>query len=1313
MRPAPHARRGKRRRAAAAALAVLVPLSAWGYWSGQGAAEIAAARLATLAAPALTATARAGAVELTWTKLTPPGGGEVKYYIKRVGGALGSGSNCPSTAASAKTEGELGGLKCKDEAVAVGETRTYTVTAVWRTWTVESAEKSATVTYGPITHFLLATTHSEVEAGAAENLTITAQDSSNRTVEEYAGSHSLTFEATHTAAPSGEQSYVTSESGSHIALNGAGLISFSGGVAQVSESHNGQLKLFDAASTTVTVKDGSGHEGSKTFTVKAGAFKSFHVESIPAEPTAGSAFEVKLTAWDEWHNVVATYARASGKKLLYSGAENAPNGTAAVYGSSEPTFASGTVTVSGFKFYKAASTTLKVEEETTLDKGEASMVVAAGAATQLPFTTQPAGAFAGYTFRTQPVVTAEDAYGNTVSSYSGTVSLSIKSGTGTGGAVLSGCSGSRSGGVTSFSGCQINLAGSGYQLNASDGSLTTASEAFEVTALTTVTKSTAGTYTLTVPAGVTFFKFTINGAGGGGGGGYTSGTAASGGGGGTVSGTITIPSSASATSFTVVVGGGGGGGAGSSGTHAGGAGGTGTSGCAAGGAGGTVSTYTAGGGGGAATCLYLQGAPANTIVTVGGGGGGGGYGSGTGGGGGGGPTSNPGTNTAGSGAESSGGGGGKSVTSGSFPFSPTNTAGTGGSNKEGNGATGGTCSGGTCGAGGSGGGGGNNGGGGGGGGMASGGGGGGGGTLAAGSGGGGGSAYTGGTQNGSSNYTVAVSSASNGGGGGAGGAGGSGGGSGSTGGAGSVTFTGPELGLSGALNHFSVSAPSEATAGGAFNVTITAQDSSNGTVTSYSGSQTIIFSGPSSSPNSNAPSYPVSVSFTNGVGIASITLYDAQSTTLTATQSSITGTSSSFTVKSASVSELEFTTQPAGATAGAAFTTQPVVTAEDAYGNTVSSYSGTVSLSIKSGTGTGGAVLSGCTGSRSGGVTSFSGCQINLAGSGYQLNASDGSLTATSEAFNVTTTVKKTTAGTYTLTVPAGITSFTFTINGAGGGGGGGYTTGTAASGGGGGTVSGTITIPSSASATSFTVVVGGAGGGGAGSGGTHAGGTGGTGATGCAAGGVGGTVSTYTAGGGGGAATCIYLQGAPANTIVTVGGGGGGGGYGSGTGGGGGGGPTSNPGTNTAGSGANAESTGGLGGQSVTSGSFPFSPTNTAGTGGTGGGNGNGTTAGPAAPAPAARAAPAAAGAPTAAAAVAADGLGRWWRRQRHSQSACGRRRRLGLHGRHAERLEQLHGRGELGQQRQRRRRWRRGAAAAVPAQPAAPARSASAAWA
>jgi hypothetical protein len=299
-----------------------------------------------------------------------------------------------------------------------------------------------------------------------------------------------------------------------------------------------------------------------------------------------------------------------------------------------------------------------------------------------------------------------------------------------------------------------------------------------------LTKTAAGTYTLTVPAHVTSFTFTMRGAGGGGG--VNSPTA---GAGGSVSGTITIPDSSTATTFTVIVGGGGGAGT----TSVGGAGGASGTGCSEGGAGGDSTNNNAGGGGGA-TCIYLQGAPAGTIVLVGGGGGSGGRSTGgAGGAGGGGPTSNPGTNLAGSGGTAPsgggvGGGGGQTVTTGTPPYTITNTPGTGGSGPGAgqDGLGGGQCTAGTCtpaGAGGDGGNSASGGGGGGGGGMASGGGGGGAPNGAnGGGGGGGGSAYTGGTPT----ITVTVSAASNGG-------GGAGGGAGAAGTAGSVTFTGVGL----------------------------------------------------------------------------------------------------------------------------------------------------------------------------------------------------------------------------------------------------------------------------------------------------------------------------------------------------------------------------------------------------------------------------------------------------------------------------------------------------------------------------------------
>ena len=75
-----------------------------------------------------------------------------------------------------------------------------------------------------------------------------------------------------------------------------------------------------------------------------------------------------------------------------------------------------------------------------------------------------------------------------------------------------------------------------------------------------------------------------------------------------------------------------------------------------------------------------------------------------------------------------------------------------------------------------------------------------------------------------------------------------------------------------------------------------------GTDTTYGGTRTITFSGPANSPFGSAPVYPANVSFTNGVGTATITLYNAASTTLNATDGTKTG-STTFTVGAGSADE--------------------------------------------------------------------------------------------------------------------------------------------------------------------------------------------------------------------------------------------------------------------------------------------------------------------------------------------------------------------------------------------------------------------------
>ncbi|MGH9305860.1 MAG: hypothetical protein ACRD0I_03115, partial [Acidimicrobiales bacterium] len=116
--------------------------------------------------------------------------------------------------------------------------------------------------------------------------------------------------------------------------------------------------------------------------------------------------------------------------------------------------------------------------------------------------------------------------------------------------------------------------------------------------------------------------------------------------------------------------------------------------------------------------------------------------------------------------------------------------------------------------------------------------------------------------------------------------------------------------------------------------------------------------------------------------------------------------SPAYSITVGAANQVAFTTQPSGGTGGSAFGTQPVVTVEDAGGNTVTTDSSSqVTLSITTGTGTAGATLA-CTTNpvtAVNGVATFAGCKIDKVGSNYKLHATDGILTpADSSPFNVT-----------------------------------------------------------------------------------------------------------------------------------------------------------------------------------------------------------------------------------------------------------------------------------------------------------------------
>ncbi|HTH66440.1 MAG TPA: Ig-like domain-containing protein, partial [Gemmatimonadales bacterium] len=116
---------------------------------------------------------------------------------------------------------------------------------------------------------------------------------------------------------------------------------------------------------------------------------------------------------------------------------------------------------------------------------------------------------------------------------------------------------------------------------------------------------------------------------------------------------------------------------------------------------------------------------------------------------------------------------------------------------------------------------------------------------------------------------------------------------------------------------------------------------------------------------------------------------------LTATATGLLSDDSSpFNIIVGPAKALFFTVDPPASTvANVAMNPAVKVTARDAGGNTVTAFNGSVTLTITSGTGTPGAILSGGVVSASSGVATFSNLSIDRAGTGYTLTASSGALT--------------------------------------------------------------------------------------------------------------------------------------------------------------------------------------------------------------------------------------------------------------------------------------------------------------------------------
>lgn len=211
---------------------------------------------------------------------------------------------------------------------------------------------------------------------------------------------------------------------------------------------------------------------------------------------------------------------------------------------------------------------------------------------------------------------------------------------------------------------------------------------------------------------------------------------------------------------------------------------------------------------------------------------------------------------------------------------------------------------------------------------------------------------------------------------------------------------------------FGLSTVSDTQAGTAITgITITANVWSGGVDTSYTGVKTLTFSGPSTSPSGKVPTYPATVTFTNGIATnVSFTPFAAETAKLTVTQGQIVSQpSNSFTVTGRATAGFTID-NVGGQTAGTPITGVTVRTV-DPYGNpapstfalpqtitwsnpqsspngNAPSYPATsTSLTFANAGGQGFAIATGMT-------------LFNASGN-TTLKATDGALTGTSASFNV------------------------------------------------------------------------------------------------------------------------------------------------------------------------------------------------------------------------------------------------------------------------------------------------------------------------
>ena len=254
--------------------------------------------------------AAGGTVTLTWAKSTAPG--PVAYYVTRNGGA--PGGTCPTQAEPANDVGT-----CIDTGLEPG-TYTYKVFAKYRTWTATGAAAAAKVTVGPADHFVLAVASTTPSRGRLRQPHDHRQGQSGLDRHHLQGSHNLTFEGA--TAIGTNKPTVANSSGTATAFGTATALTFTNGVATVTSTKNGVMKLYKAEAATISVSDGTiESEADPAVTVAPLAMSKLVLSAATVTPVAGAEDALTTTAQDTYGNTRDRLHRLPQPRLLGPGGE--------------------------------------------------------------------------------------------------------------------------------------------------------------------------------------------------------------------------------------------------------------------------------------------------------------------------------------------------------------------------------------------------------------------------------------------------------------------------------------------------------------------------------------------------------------------------------------------------------------------------------------------------------------------------------------------------------------------------------------------------------------------------------------------------------------------------------------------------------------------------------------------------------------------------------------------------------------------------------------------------------------------------------